>query len=223
MDMNSISTIKYEKWLFPAIVLITLAVFISVLRNDFISFDDDIFVYANPNIASGFNLDVIRWAFTNGYEANWVPLSLLSHALDIQLFGLNPVGHHAVNLLLHVANTGLLFIFLKQATNAPWKSAVVAFLFALHPLHVESVAWVAERRDVLSTLFMMLTLYWYNRYTETKSIKSYCATLGFFVLGLLSKPMLVTLPVVLLLLDWSATRSYHLLLIIQALVNISYD
>ncbi|MDD2900128.1 MAG: glycosyltransferase family 39 protein [Desulfuromonadaceae bacterium] len=199
--MDVIST-KYEKWLLPSIILITLAVFSPVIWNDFIAFDDDIFVYANANIASGVSLEVIRWAFTNGYEANWVPLSILSHAFDVQLFGLNPAGHHTVNLLLHVANSCLLFLFLKRATRLPWQSAAVAFLFALHPLHVESVAWVAERRDVLSTFFMMLTLYWYTRFTENKSIRFYCLSLVLFVLGLLSKPMLVSLPILLLLLDW---------------------
>lgn len=202
MNTNSFTTIKYDKWLLPALILITLVTFSRVLWNDFVSFDDDILVYANTNIASGLSLDVIRWAFANGYEANWVPLSLLSHALDVQIFGMNPAGHHAVNVLLHTASTGMLYLFLKRATKAPWESATVAFLFALHPLHVESVAWIAERRDVLSTFFMMLTLYWYTRYTETKSINRYCATLVFFMLGLLSKPMLVTLPLVLLLLDW---------------------
>ncbi|HIJ86956.1 MAG TPA: hypothetical protein HPP97_04640 [Desulfuromonadales bacterium] len=193
---------KYEKWLLPAIMLITLLVFSPVVWHDFISFDDDIFVYANSNIASGITFEVMRWAFTTGYEANWVPLSILSHALDVQLFGLNPAGHHGANLLLHVANSGLLFLFLKRATGLPWQSAAVAVLFALHPLHVESVAWVAERRDVLSTFFMMLTLYWYTRYAEHKSVRLYCLSLLFFVLGLLSKPMLVSLPILLLLLDW---------------------
>jgi hypothetical protein len=202
MNTEFFSTTKYEKWLLPAIMLITLAVFSPVLWNGFISFDDDIFVYANSNIASGLNFEVIRWAFTTGYEANWVPLSILSHAFDVQLFGLNPAGHHAVNLLLHIVNSCLLFLFLKRATGLPWQSAMVAFLFALHPLHVESVAWVAERRDVLSTFFMMLTLYWYTRYTENKSTRLYCLSLLFFVLGLLSKPMLVSLPILLLLLDW---------------------
>lgn len=202
MFTDFFSTSKYEKWLLPTIILVTLALFSPVVWHDFISFDDDIFVYANSNIASGINFEVIRWAFATGYEANWVPLSILSHALDVQLFGLNPAGHHAVNLLLHVANSCLLFLFLRRATGLPWQSAAVTFLFALHPLHVESVAWVAERRDVLSTLFMMLTLYWYTRYTEHKNSRLYCLALLFFVLGLLSKPMLVSLPILLLLLDW---------------------
>lgn len=189
-------------YLLPAIILITLAAFSPVLWNDFINFDDDVFVYANPNIASGLTLEAVRWAFTSGHEANWIPLSLLSHALDVQMFGMNPAGHHAVNLLLHVASSCMLFMFFKKATAAPWKSAAVAFLFALHPLHVESVAWVAERKDVLSTFFGMLTLCLYLRYSEKPGIGRYCAALGCFTLGLLSKPMLVTLPLILLLLDW---------------------
>lgn len=193
---------RYERFLLPAVVLITLAVFSQVLGHDFISFDDDQFVYANPNIASGLTFETLRWAFSTAHEANWIPLSMLSHALDVQMFGMNPAGHHAVNLLLHVASSCILFLFLKRATDAPWKSAAVAFLFALHPLHIESVAWVAERKDVLSTFFGMLTLYLYLRYAEKPCIGRYCATLGCFVLGLLSKPMLVTLPLVLLLLDW---------------------
>jgi protein O-mannosyl-transferase len=193
---------RYESYLLPAIVLITLTVFSPVAWHDFISFDDDVFVYANTHIASGLTLEVVRWAFTTSHEANWIPLSMLSHALDVQVFGMNPAGHHVVNLLLHVASSCMLYLSLKRATAAPWKSAVVAFLFALHPLHVESVAWVAERKDVLSMFFGMLTIYLYQRYTEKQGIGRYCAALGCFVLGLLSKPMLVTLPLVLLLLDW---------------------
>lgn len=202
--MKNSSTLYYrcEKWLLPSLILFTLAVYIPVIWNDFIMFDDDILVYANPNIAAGLNFGVVRWAFTEGYEANWVPLAMLSHALDVQLFGFNPAGHHAHNLLLHITNSCLLFLFLKRTANCSLKSCVAAFLFALHPLHVESVAWVAERRDVLSMFFMMLSLYWYTRYTEKMDVYKYGMSLGCFLLGLLSKPMLVTVPLVLLLLDW---------------------
>jgi len=193
---------RYDFYLLAAIMVVTLAVFSPVLWHDFISFDDDYFVYENSNILSGLNFEVIRWAFTSGHEANWIPLSMLSHALDIQMFGLNPAGHHAVNLLLHIASSCMLFLFFKRATGALWKSAAVACMFALHPLHVESVAWVSERKDVLSTFFGLLMLYQYLRYTEKPGISRYCATLVCFVLGLLSKPMLVTFPLVLLLLDW---------------------
>lgn len=190
----------FDAYLLPAIVLLTLAVFSPALWHDFINYDDDVFVYANPNIQSGLTLDAIRWAFTYAYD--WIPLTWISHMLDVQLFGMNPAGHHLVNVLLHAASSVLLLLFLKRATGAPWRSAVVAFLFAVHPLHVESVAWVAERKDVLSTFFGMLTLYAYTRYSEKPELSRYLVTLVLFLLGLLSKPMLVTLPVVLLLLDW---------------------
>ena len=193
---------KLERYLLPAIVILTLAVFYPVAWHDFINYDDDIFVYANPNIASGLTLASIQWAFTTAYEVNWMPLTWMSHMLDIQLFGLNAGSHHLVNLLFHAASSGLLYVFLRRGTGAPWRSAVVATLFALHPLHVESVAWVAERKDVLSAFFGMLTLLAYARYTEKQGVGSYLVTLLLFLLGLLSKPMLVSLPLVLLLLDY---------------------
>jgi len=193
---------RYEYLLLPAIVLITLAVFSPVGWHDFINYDDDVFVYANPYIKDGLTFHGIRWAFTSAHEVNWIPLTWLSHMLDIQLFGMNPAGHHVVNVLLHIASSALLFMFFKRSTGSPWPSAVVALLFAVHPLHVESVAWVAERKDVLSAFFGMLTLYAYLRYTEKPGATGYILTLILFLFGLLSKPMLVTLPVVLLLLDW---------------------
>ncbi|MDD2735835.1 MAG: tetratricopeptide repeat protein [Desulfuromonadaceae bacterium] len=200
---------NYEKWLLPAIVLITLAVFSPVAWHDFINLDDDVFVYANPNMKSGLTFESIRWAFTTPHEVNWIPLTWISHLLDVTLFGMNAGGHHVVNLLLHTASSALLFLFLRRATGAPWRSATVAFLFALHPLHVESVAWVAERKDVLSAFFGMLTLYAYTCYAEKPDISRYLLTLFLFLLGLLSKPMLVTLPVVLLLLDWWPLGRLH--------------
>jgi len=200
---------NYEKWLLPAILLITLAVFSPVVWHDFINLDDDVFVYANPNMKYGLTLESIRWAFTTPHEVNWIPLTWISHLLDVTLFGMNAGAHHAVNLLLHAANSGLLFLFLKRATGAPWRGAAAAFLFALHPLHVESVAWVAERKDVLSAFFGMLTLYAYTRYAEKPDVPRYLLTLILFLLGLLSKPMLVTLPVVLLLLDWWPLGRLH--------------
>ena len=193
---------KHVKWLLPAIILITLAVFSTVLGNDFVNLDDPFFVYANPKVRAGVTLDAIRWAFTENCGSNWVPLAMLSHMLDVQLFGMDPIGHHFVNLLFHVASSVLLFLFLNRATKASLPSAAVAFLFALHPLHVESVAWVSERRDVLSAFFWMSTLYAYVLYTERPGIPGYFTVLFLFTLGLLSKPMVVTLPTVLLLLDW---------------------
>jgi Tfp pilus assembly protein PilF len=202
MENTRTVTEQFKQCLLPAIILLTVVVFSPVMRHDFINLDDNVFVYENPSVTAGLTIEGIRWAFTTGHEVNWIPLSWLSHMLDVELFGLRPGGHHLVNLLLHAANSGLLFVFLRRVTNAPWRSAVVAALFALHPLHVESVAWVAERKDVLSAFFAMLTLIAYARYSEKPCPGRYVTTLLFFMLGLLSKPMLVTLPVVLVLLDY---------------------
>lgn len=195
-------TNRFEAYLLPAIALLTLAVFAPVLWHDFIDFDDPAFVTLNGAIQDGVTIEGIRWAFTTGYMANWMPLSWMTHMLDIQLFGLNPAGHHGVNVLLHTASSCLLFLLLRRTTGAPWQSAAVAFLFALHPLRVESVAWVAERKDVLSAFCGMLTLYGYVLYAEKPGPWRYLGTLMLFALGLMAKPMLVTLPVVLLLMDW---------------------
>ena len=142
------------------------------------------------------------WAFTSIYANFWHPLTMISHMLDVQLFGLAPHGHHLTSLLFHMASTLLLFFILNRMTKAPWKSAFVAALFALHPLHVESVAWVAERKDVLSTFFWMLTIVAYVFYVERPRLQSYLAVLVLFILGLMAKPMLITLPFVMLLLDY---------------------
>lgn len=201
--LNSVTfSHKYSSYLLAALVLITLAVFTPVMGFDFIAFDDDTIVYANPYLQSGVTYEMVRWAFTSGYEANWIPLSMIVHALIVQLFGLNPAAHHAINVLFHVASACLLFQVFKRATNDPWQSLAVAFLFALHPLHVESVVWIAELKDVLSNFFLMFTLVSYQRYAEKPGVGIYVATLSLFVLGLLSKPMLVTVPFLLLLLDW---------------------
>ena len=181
----------------------TLFLYWEIQYHDFVSFDDPLYVVENPNVKKGFSLKSILWSFsffTTG--PNWIPLSWLSHILDYQLYGLNPRGHHLNNLLLHLANTILLFLVLSRMTKTVWRSAFVSALFAVHPLHVESVAWVSERKDVLSTLFLMLTLWSYARYVELASMKRYLAVLFFFVLGLMAKSMLVSLPFVLILLDY---------------------
>lgn len=196
------STNGFAAYLLPAIALLTLAVFAQVLWHDFIDFDDPAFVTLNAAIKDGVTVEGIRWAFTSGYMANWMPLSWMTHMLDVQLFGMNPAGHHGVNVLLHTASSCLLFLVLRRTTGAPWQSAAVVFLFALHPLRVESVAWVAERKDVLSAFCGMLTLYGYVLYAEKPGPGRYLCTLTLFALGLMAKPMLVTLPVVLLLMDW---------------------
>jgi tetratricopeptide (TPR) repeat protein len=186
-------------------VALALAVFIGfeqVRRNDFVDYDDHIYVTENLHVKSGLTSDGIIWAFTTGQEGNWHPLTWLSHMLDYELFGLNPGWHHLTSVLFHIANTLLLFWVLKKMTDALWPSLFVAAAFALHPLHVESVAWIAERKDVLSGLFWMLTIACYIRYTEQPSIKRYLLVFVVFALGLMAKPMLVTLPFVLLLLDY---------------------
>jgi tetratricopeptide (TPR) repeat protein len=181
---------------------VTLAVFWQVGSNDFINFDDPGYVYENPHVVTGLTLENVRWAFTSADMGNWHPLAWLSHMTDCQIFGLNPRGHHFSSLILHTLNTLLLFLLLCRLTGLPGRSAFAAALFALHPLHVESVAWVAERKDVLSTFFWMLTLLAYARYVERPAWRRYSLVLVCFLLGLMAKPMLVTLPFVLLLLDY---------------------
>lgn len=172
----------------------------------FINFDDHEYVYENAHVISGLTWENVAWAFTTTHLANWHPLTWLSHMLDCELFGLDAGAHHRTNLLLHIANTLLLFFVLREATRSPWRSAFVAALFALHPLHVESVAWVSERKDVLSTFFWMLTIGSYLRYARAPSVVTYLPVVLFFALGLMSKPMLVTLPFTLLLFDFWPLR-----------------
>jgi len=204
----------YGKPLYFFVLLILLlsvatGAFYRVVLNDFVSYDDHKYVLKNPHLRDGITIDTIRWAFTSCKRAsNWHPLTWLSHALDWQLFGAKPAGHHMVNLLFHLANITLLFLFLYRATGAMGRSAVVAGLFGVHPLHVESVAWVAERKDVLSTFFWMLTMWAYVLYVRLgthearRKVWAYSGMVFFFTLGLLCKPMVVTLPCVLLLLDY---------------------
>jgi Tfp pilus assembly protein PilF len=184
------------------LVAITLIVFWQVNGHDFIAFDDPEYVIDNPMVRAGLTPQGIGWAFSTFFAANWHPLTWLSHMLDSELYGMNPGRHHLTSLLFHLLNGLLLFLLLEKMTKALWRSAVVAALFAIHPLHVESVAWIAERKDVLSTCFWMLTMWAYFRYTENPGRTSYLVTLILYVLGLMAKPMLVTLPFVLILLDF---------------------
>ncbi len=194
---------KKQIWLIYLLLAAAVIVaFRQVGRCDFINYDDPDYITKNVHVQHGITMESIWWAFTTANAGNWHPLTWVSHMLDVQVFGLNPHLHHLVNLLFHVASTLLLFFVFHRMTRAPWKSAFVAALFGLHPLHVESVAWVAERKDVLSTFFWMLTMAAYVRYAGNPRLKSYLAVLIFFALGLMSKPMLVTLPFVLLLLDY---------------------
>ncbi len=194
---------KYRIYLiYIVLAIITFAAYEPILHNSFISFDDDSYIYDNSNITSGLNLKNIVWAFTSIHSNNYHPLTSISHMLDCQLYKLHPGGHHLTNLVFHLANTALLFFVLGSMTNRIWPSAFVAALFALHPMHVESVAWASERKDVLSTFFWLLTMLVYWRYVQNKSKGYYVLAIVTFTLGLLSKPMLVTLPCVLLLLDY---------------------
>jgi len=184
------------------LIVVTCAVYWQVGNNQFVNLDDAMYILENPQVRAGLTGEGFIWAFTSTYASNWHPLTWLSHMLDVQLFGLDPGPHHLVNVLFHAINTVLLFLLLLRMTGAYWQSVFVAALFALHPLHVESVAWVAERKDVLSAFFWMLTLLLYAWYVERPGRGRYLLTLCAFALGLMSKPMLVTLPAVLLLMDY---------------------
>lgn len=184
------------------LTLATLMAFWQVNNCEFVNYDDTTYITENNHIQDGIMPEGIRWALTTGHTGNWFPLTWISHMLDIQLFGLQPQWHHLMNLLFHIANTLLLFFVLHRMTKALWKSAFVAALFALHPLHVESVAWVAERKDVLSAFFWMLTMSAYVYYVKQPGLRRYLPVVLAFALGLMAKPMLVTLPFVLLLLDY---------------------
>jgi Flp pilus assembly protein TadD len=195
------------------LVVVVFLVFGQTLRYDFVNYDDDQYFYSNPHVKAGLTWSGVTWAFQTGYASNWHPLTWLSLMLDAQLFGTGAAGPHLTNVILHAAGTVLLFLLFKRMTAAHWRSALVAAVFAIHPLHVESVAWVSERKDVLSGLFFMLTLLMYARYVERiptpKNKVFYGLALLFFALGLMSKPMLVTLPFVLLLLDWWPLKRFE--------------
>jgi len=190
--------------------LAVLGVFLPALHNGFVDYDDNVYVTKNAEVQQGLTWHNVGWAFHSMTAANWHPLTWLSHMLDCQIYGPKPWGHHLTSILLHSVNAVLVFWVLVQMTGAVWRSLFVAALFGLHPLHVESVAWVAERKDVLSAFFWLLTMITYVAYVKTrvapnakkKAIILYCVALLLFALGLMSKPMVVTLPFVLLLLDY---------------------
>lgn len=187
---------------------ITALIYWPVRMCDFVNFDDPAYIVSNYHITHGISWDALRWCFQAGYVSNWHPLTWMSHMLDCQLYGLRPGGHHLTNLLLHIADSVLVFLVLQQLTGTFWRSAMVAALFAWHPLHVESVAWVSERKDVLSALFWMLAIEAYAKYAAKGGVPRYLLVLALFALGLMAKPMVVTLPFVLLLLDWWPLRRF---------------
>jgi protein O-mannosyl-transferase len=198
---------KISLWISAGLALTTLVVYAPATRFQFTTYDDPDFVTANPIVQAGLTVNGFKWAWHSEVARNWHPITMLTHMLDCQLFGVKPAWPHFVNILLHAANAVLLFHLLKRMTGTIWRSAVVAALFAFHPLHVESVAWVAERKDVLSTLFWFLTTWAYVRYTDaakprTSNLRFYALALVLFAIGLMCKPMLVTVPFALLLLDY---------------------
>lgn len=188
------------------LVLSTATAFHGTLGNGFTNYDDYDYITKNPHVTRGLSAENLIWAFNIGHSSNWHPLTWLSHMLDCQVYGLKPWGHHLTSLVLHIANVLLLFLALSRMTGAPWRSAFVALLFGLHPLHVESVAWASERKDVLSTMFSLAAVMAYVEYVRQGKSIWYAAVLGAFVLALMSKPMAVTLPIVLLILDYWPLR-----------------
>lgn len=206
---HAVHDIRREAVALLGLVACTAAVYIGVWRFEFISFDDLSYVPLNSHVRNGLTWRGVLWAFTSLAECNWHPLTWLSHMADVSLFGLEPGGHHVVNVLLHLGNALLLYWLLRRATSAVWRSALVAALFAVHPVHVESVAWVAERKDVLSTFFALLACHAYLGYVRGVSLRRYVAVAGCFVLSLMAKPTHVTLPFLLLLLDYWPLGRLH--------------
>ena len=206
---------RFPIWLLVlALVLLTVLAYWPAMSHDFINYDDPDYVTANAHVQNGLTPGDIQWVFTHPVVGNWLPITMLSHMLDCRMFSLKPWGHHLVSVLWHAANTALVFLLLLRLTGATWRSFAVAALFGLHPLHVESVAWIAERKDVLSTFFGLLTLLGYAQYVAAPGSRlarslSYSLTFIFFALGLMSKPMLVTIPCVMLLLDYWPLRRFN--------------
>jgi tetratricopeptide (TPR) repeat protein len=204
---------NFLKVLFVSLCLIVAIIiaYAQASNFDFVDFDDGSYITENSHVQEGLTVESIIWAFTAFHSANWHPLTWFSHMLDCQLYGLNPMGHHWTNVQFHIANTLLLFFIFFKMTGALWRSAFVAALFALHPLHVESVAWVSERKDVLSTFFGLLMIIAYYRYVKLPCLKNYMLVIILFSLGLMAKPMLVTFPFVLLLLDYWPLKRFKLI------------
>jgi tetratricopeptide (TPR) repeat protein len=195
-------------YLCVGLALVTAVAFFPALKNNFVNFDDNTYVYENPKVAAGLTRRGITWAFTHFHSSNWHPLTWLSHMLDCQLYGLNAGGHHFTSVLLHAVVAILLFIVLQEMTGAVWRSVFVAAVFAIHPLRVESVAWISERKDILSGLFFVLTLAAYVKHARAPSLGRYLVVVLLYAFGLMCKPMLVSLPLVLLLLDYWPLRRF---------------
>lgn len=190
------------------LVAITCAVYWQVGEHGFLTYDDDMYVTQNLHVLTGMTSTNTAWAFSSAYSGNWHPVTWLSHQADVQFHGMNPRGHHLTNVLIHSISVLILLLFLARSTGKVWQSSFVAALFAFHPMHVESVAWVAERKDVLAAFFGFLTLLFYTEYVARRRIVWYALSFSAFVLGLMSKPMLVTIPLLMLLLDYWPLNRY---------------
>jgi protein O-mannosyl-transferase len=193
---------KYTYLIIILLIIASCAAFGRIAGNDFINLDDDLYITDNINIHSGINLKNIKWTFKAVVAGNWHPLTLISHMLDWSMFGANAGAHHIVSLLFHIGAVIFLFLFLYKTTDSIWPAAFAAAFFAVHPLRVESVAWASERKDVLSMFFGMATLYAYAFYAESRKLSRYFICLILFAIALMSKPVMVTLPFVLMLLDY---------------------
>lgn len=195
-------SIRSKPLLVFLLVTLSLTAFLPAFNCGFINYDDPQYVYENPNVIGGLSFTGIQWAFTATQMSNWHPVTWISHQIDCQLFGLNPRGHHASSIVLHICNSLLLFLALCKLTGTTLRSAFVALLFALHPLHVESAVWISERKDLLCAMFFMTTLVIYCHYINRRDTLSYLSLLLACIAGFLSKPMMVSIPLILLLLDW---------------------
>jgi len=209
LTKNTSCNVRPEVWICLLLVLSTVAIYHQVAKFDFINLDTDQYVYENNIVKEGLTARNIRWAFSTMHLTNWHPLTWLSHMLDVELYGLNPGRHHLTNVLFHIANTLLLFGLLRRMTGTIWRSGLVAALFALHPLHIESVVWIAERKDVLSTFFGILAIWSYVYYALHRRLGAYVLAMLFFALSLMAKPMMVTLPFGLLLLDYWPLKRFR--------------
>jgi len=207
---NTFFNVQPELLVYLFLVISILCVYWQVRNFSFVNFDDGQYVTGNYHVQAGLTLESLRWSLTATQASNWHPLTWLSHMLDCQIYGMNPGHHHMTSVLFHILNSLLLFFIIKKISGSLWKSAFVAALFALHPLHVESVTWVAERKDVLSTFFWMLTMWCYVGYVENSRLDKYLLFILFYILGLMAKPMLVTLPFILLLLDYWPLKRFQL-------------
>jgi tetratricopeptide (TPR) repeat protein len=209
-------TTRRKLWIGAILVAISLGLYGQTLGFPFVNWDDPLYVTQNQRVQAGFSKEGIEWAFSETNLINWHPLTWMSHMLDCQLYGLDPRGHHATNVILHALNTLLLFVLFTSLTRAPWRSAVVALLFSIHPLHVESVAWVSERKDLLSTLLGLLSTWAYVAYARRGGINRYLLAALLLCLALMSKAMVVTLPFVFLLLDyWPLRRAFSIRLLTE--------